>query len=184
MGDAGRRRRRRRRSQLELVDEDKSPLLGKKGSPDLGSFIGHESSSFFPRSSVAGTAREFMAWRAFALSLSPPPNNHHLLLLLPFLFRCPYKRHQSARNQPSLSLSLSRKELFFPLHLRFRDWRRKTTKKEKEISRHCCIVRDGRVVSLFVNVFRFIFCCCFCVFAWIPCDVSVTRLGLFDDWSR
>ena len=101
MGDAGRRRR----SQLELVDEDKSPLLGKKGSPDLGSFIGHESSSFFPRSSVAGTAREFMAWRAFALSLSlsPPPNNHHLLLL-PFLFRCPYKRHQSARNQPSLSL--------------------------------------------------------------------------------
>ena len=181
MGDAGRRRRRRRRSQLELVDEDKSPLLGKKGSPDLGSFIGHESSSFFPRSSVAGTAREFMAWRAFALSLSPPPNNHHLLLLLPFLFRCPYKRHQSARNQPSLSFP---KRTFLSSPSAFSGLAKEDNKKEKEISRHCCIVRDGRVVSLFVNVFRFIFCCCFCVFAWIPCDVSVTRLGLFDDWSR
>ena len=146
MGDAGRRRR----SQLELVDEDKSPLLGKKGSPDLGSFIGHESSSFFPRSSVAGTAREFMAWRAFALSLS-------LSLLLPtttiffFFFLFSFDaliRDTRVRATSRLSLSFP-KRTFLSSPSAFSGLAKEDNKKRKR-DQSTLLHRPGRSCCVFV----------------------------------
>lgn len=126
-------------------------------------FIGHESSSFC-RCGRNKPTREFMAWSLLSLSLTLSPSlslpqhfknfffSFFFFLFLPFLFcfsflfdffvGCPYKRHQGACVSSSFSSRL---------HLGTAGG---IPTKKKEISRHCSIVRDGRVIR-WIRLFFF-----------------------------